>query len=84
MASALKSQPVKSKNLVRRVSGESTSYPSMVGHQLEDVHENNEGKYFLIILPRHLSSNRISFTTQMQTQPLKLNKRRLLMELGNK
>jgi hypothetical protein len=41
----LKSQPVKSsKNLVRRVTGEGTSYPSMV----VDVDEDIEGKYFLI------------------------------------
>ena len=56
MASAPNSQPVKSKNLIHCVSGESTSYPSMVSHQLEDVHEDIEGKYFLITLPACASS----------------------------
>ena len=41
----LKPQPVKSsKNLVRRVTGEGTSYPSMVVNVDEDI----EGKHFLI------------------------------------
>jgi hypothetical protein len=59
-----KSQSVKSKNLVRRVTGDSTSYPSMIGHQLED--EDIEGKYFLITLAFCLN-----LTTLTELEPSK-------------
>ena len=72
----LKSQPVKSsKNLVRRVTGEGTSYPSMV----VDVDDDIEGKHLL--LHRNILSTlllRQNLSTQMRTLPVprKLNKRK--------
>jgi hypothetical protein len=60
-----KAQPVKSKNLVRRVTGDSTSssYPSMVGHPVDD--EDIEGKHFLIRLAFCL--NLTTVTEQKET-----------------
>ena len=55
----------KSKNLVRRVSSDTRSYPSMIDHQLEDVHDDDiQGKYLSQCYYRD-NCDSTSITTQM-------------------